>query len=152
MYSRNGPLHYIAQPNLSVGSGKMQRNFISNKNKKSAAFDMNGEMIVENYLKETNRKDFYEDKENFSQKKEPITKSKEKKAFKDMDIEERILFLLERPFYIPASPCEIQTKEKSYFGYIERYDQGEIIMRHLNGQEQLHIQRKDIVKLLLLRM
>ena len=151
MREGNGPLYYIAQPNLTIGSGRMQRNFISNKNRKSAAFDINGKMIIENYLKEA-KKDFYEEGAQKSQKKEQIEKLKEKKAFKDMDIEERIIFLLERPFYIPASPCEIQTKEKSYFGYIERYEHGEITMKHLNGQEQLSIPRKDIIKLFLLRM
>ena len=76
----------------------------------------------------------------------------EKKAFKDMNIEERIRFLTERPFFIPPSPCEIETKTQSYFGFIESCERGVMQVRHLNRQEVFQVDRKDVTGILLLRM
>ena len=39
MSTKSRPLHYIAQPDLKISPGKMQKNFIVNREKKSAAFE-----------------------------------------------------------------------------------------------------------------
>ena len=150
MSTKSRPMHYIAQPDLKISPGKMQKNFIVNREKKSAAFDLNGKVVVENYTLE---KDFSKKTNRSHLKTSPQSeKSTEKKAFKDMNIEERIRFLTERPFFIPPSPCEIETKTQSYFGFIESCERGVMQVRHLNRQEVFQVDRKDVTGILLLRM
>lgn len=157
MSRKHGPIHYITQPNFQVGTGKMQKNFIAKKNRKSAAFDVNGQEMVQyfdsthahNHDRQT--KNNQEERERLEDREE-IQSSNHKKSFKEMNTEERIGFLLHRPLYISASPCEIKTTQQSYFGFIEKYDGTELVLRHLNKEELVSIARQEITEILLLRM
>lgn len=156
MGQKYGPVHYIEQPAFHVGTGKMQKNFVARKDKRSAAFDVNGQEVVEHFdsivdpAKQADNNQL-KGQNQVGQKKEKATPN-EKKSFKEMSVEERIIFLLHRPFYIPASPCEIQAQGQSHFGFIEAYDGTEIVLAHLTQQEKIIILRCEITDILLLRM
>ena len=152
MSETHGPSHYIAQPRFQVGTGKMQKNLIARRNKKSAAFDVNGQERVEHFSANHKTSQKANETQGGEDNQVESVEVVEKKPFKEMNIDERIDFLLHRPFYIPASPCEIKTEQQSYFGYIEKYDGGEITLRHLNEKEILSIERREVTEVLLLRM
>ncbi|MGQ0441124.1 CotO family spore coat protein, partial [Bacillus sp. B-TM1] len=58
------------------------------------------------------------------QESEPVRTVPYNKSFKDMNNEEKIHFLLNRPHYIPKVRCRIKTATVSYVGSIISYRNG----------------------------
>ncbi|WP_242142326.1 MULTISPECIES: CotO family spore coat protein [unclassified Bacillus cereus group] len=62
-------------------------------------------------------------------------KRERSKSFKDMDNEEKILFLLDRPHYIASIRCQIKTKQDLFTGYVRAYEGGEVLLEVRRAQE-----------------
>ncbi|EOV9525506.1 CotO family spore coat protein [Bacillus cytotoxicus] len=62
-------------------------------------------------------------------------KRERSKSFKDMDNEEKILFLIDRPHYIASIRCQIKTKQDVFTGYVRAYEGGEVLLEVKRAQE-----------------
>ncbi|MBT2729324.1 hypothetical protein J7E63_20740 [Bacillus sp. ISL-75] len=51
------------------------------------------------------------------------------KPFKEMDIKERLDYLINYPKVLPPPPCVFITEEKNYQGYLTEYDGNEVTIR-----------------------
>ncbi|MBO9128626.1 CotO family spore coat protein [Bacillus sp. 165] len=66
------------------------------------------------------------------------------KSFKDMTLEEKVAFLVNRPHYIPRAKCKVQTGQDTYIGYILSYEEGYVIMRSMTKIREFKVQFEDI--------
>ncbi|MEH7460685.1 CotO family spore coat protein, partial [Bacillus thuringiensis] len=69
-----------------------------------------------------------EQEQNDEQYAESASNTWQNKAFGDMNIEEKIYFLLNRPHYIPGVKCIVKTEKASYVGVISSYENGVLQM------------------------
>ena len=66
------------------------------------------------------------------------------KSFKDMNNEEKIHFLLNRPHYIPKIRCRIRTTTVSYIGSIISYRNGIVSIMPPNSMRDIRLSIEDI--------
>ncbi|PEA56108.1 hypothetical protein CON64_05645 [Bacillus pseudomycoides] len=69
-----------------------------------------------------------EQEQNDEQYAESASNTWQNKAFGDMNIEEKIYFLLNRPHYIPGVKCIVKTEKSSYVGVVSSYENGVLQM------------------------
>jgi len=63
-----------------------------------------------------------------------------RKAFRDLNTEEKLLYLLNRPHYIPKILCEVKTKTESHTGFIVSLENDVVMLR-----SQKHFVMKKIL-------
>jgi hypothetical protein len=68
-----------------------------------------------------------------------------RKSFHDMNIEEKLSYLLHRPHYIPKIMCEVETKTRTYVGYIISFDNNVVILRTHTEFFMTKISYQDII-------
>ncbi len=66
------------------------------------------------------------------------------KSFKDMNNEEKIHFLLNRPHYIPKVRCRIKTATVSYIGSIISYRNGVVSIMPPNSMRDIRVSIEEI--------
>ncbi|MGG0188509.1 CotO family spore coat protein, partial [Bacillus rhizoplanae] len=69
------------------------------------------------------------------------------KSFKDMNNEEKIYFLLNRPHYIPSVKCMVKTEKASYVGVIASYENGVLQMVVSNRIGNFILNIEDVVSI-----
>ncbi|MGE8205264.1 CotO family spore coat protein [Heyndrickxia sp. NPDC080065] len=75
----------------------------------------------------------------------PINTGYRRRSFKDMDIDEKIYFLVNMPRYLPKVIVEIKTETISYSGIVLKYENGMILFDQLLLEEKpLQIDVKEI--------
>lgn len=134
------PLLYIAQVSLELAAPKIKRIILTNfenedrkeesnrnENVVSSAVEevieqeqeQQEEQQVEGKIEEEEEEQVQE--QQVQEQQEPVRTVPYNKSFKDMNNEERIHFLLNRPHYIPKVRCRIKTATVSYVGSIISY-------------------------------
>ncbi len=78
------------------------------------------------------------------EQKEPVRTVPYNKSFKDMNNEEKIHFLLNRPHYIPKVRCRIKTATVSYVGSIISYRNGIVAIMPPNSMRDIKLSIDDI--------
>ncbi len=78
------------------------------------------------------------------EQQEPVRTVPYNKSFKDMNNEERIHFLLNRPHYIPKVRCRIKTATVSYVGSIISYRNGIVAIMPPNSMRDIKLSIDDI--------
>ncbi|MFB9762693.1 CotO family spore coat protein [Ectobacillus funiculus] len=86
------------------------------------------------------------------QEKEERPASIIRKPFRDMNIEEKLSYLLHRPHYIPKVTCEVTTKTEEYVGYIVSFNddvvelrtQSQLFMRKIPYEDIIDIQMRAL--------
>jgi hypothetical protein len=68
-------------------------------------------------------------------------------SFREMNNEEKIDYLLNRPHYIPEIRCYIRTKQSSYIGYIKSYEGGIIKIKAPAKLKDVMVDIKDILSI-----
>ncbi|MDR7000782.1 CotO family spore coat protein [Neobacillus niacini] len=134
-----GPLLYIYQPFSKTPSIKMQEVYTSKQEKPLP--------IVENHQKgESKRKSLKEEPNQetvpieitVSEKKavDTVEKSNKQKysfrkvkSFKEMNMKERLEYLVGFPKALPPVPCVFYTRDKNYQGYLQDYQGQEITIQ-----------------------
>ncbi|MBP0724612.1 hypothetical protein J5Y03_05350 [Bacillus sp. RG28] len=121
------PLLYVAQPELPQAKLKVQQSFV-----------LKG--------KQMNNKDDFSDVE---LKTEPIEEEKpievkekkswKKKPFREMSIEEKVYFMINKPHYIPKVECRIQTIHDLLIGYITGYENNEVLVKVSSNLTEMKI-------------
>ncbi|HGA0508677.1 TPA: spore coat CotO family protein [Bacillus pacificus] len=153
------PLLYIAQVSLELAAPKIKRIILtnfenedqkeeSNRNENvvsSAVEEVIEEQEEQEEQQEQQVEEKIEEEEELEQKqKEPVRTVPYNKSFKDMNNEEKIHFLLNRPHYIPKVRCRIKTATVSYVGSIISYRNGIVAIMPPNSMRDIKLSIDDI--------
>ncbi|EEL77536.1 spore coat CotO family protein [Bacillus cereus] len=152
------PLLYITQVSLELAAPKIKRIILTNfenedqkeksnrqENIVSSAVEevieqeQQEEQQVEEKIEEKEEQEEQEEKE-----PEPVRTVPYNKSFKDMNNDEKIHFLLNRPHYIPKVRCRIKTATVSYVGSIISYRNGIVSIMPQNSMRDIRLSIDDI--------
>ncbi|HDR7704893.1 TPA: spore coat CotO family protein [Bacillus thuringiensis] len=152
------PLLYIAQVSLELAAPKIKRIILTNfenedqkeqsnrqENIVSSAVE---EVIEQEQQEEQQVEEKIEEEEKEEQpeqeQQEPVRTVPYNKSFKDMNNDEKIHFLLNRPHYIPKVRCRIKTATVSYVGSIISYRNGIVSIMPQNSMRDIRLSIDDI--------
>ncbi|WP_433771913.1 CotO family spore coat protein [Bacillus wiedmannii] len=151
------PLLYIARVNLELAAPKIKRIILANFENEDRKEQRNrNENIVSSAVEEVIEQEIQEEQLVEEQAKEEQTEEAEQeqqeqvrtvpynKSFRDMDTEEKIHFLLNRPHYIPKVRCRIKTATVSYVGSIISYRNGVVFIMPPNSMRDIRLSIEDI--------
>ena len=150
------PLLYIAQVSLELAAPKIKRIILTNfenedqkeeSNRNENVVSSAVEEVIEEQQeqKEQQVEEKIEEEEELEQKqKEPVRTVPYNKSFKDMNNDEKIHFLLNRPHYIPKVRCRIKTATVSYVGSIISYRHGIVSIMPQNSMRDIRLSIDDI--------
>ncbi|MDR2995299.1 spore coat CotO family protein [Bacillus cereus] len=155
------PLLYIAQVSLELAAPKIKRIILTNfenedqkeqsnrnENIVSSAVEevieqeQQEEQQVEEKIEEVEKEEHAEQEE--QEQQEQVRTVPYNKSFKDMNNEEKIHFLLNRPHYIPKVRCRIKTATVSYVGSIISYRNGIVSIMPQNSMRDIKLSIDDI--------
>ncbi|EPY7708357.1 spore coat CotO family protein [Bacillus pacificus] len=144
------PLLYIAQVSLELAAPKIKRIILTNFENEDQKEESNrNENVVSSAVEEVieeQEEQQVEEKieEEEQEQKEPVRTVPYNKSFKDMNNEEKIHFLLNRPHYIPKVRCRIKTATVSYVGSIISYRNGIVAIMPPNSMRDIKLSIDDI--------
>ncbi|MES9667233.1 hypothetical protein CN941_11135 [Bacillus cereus] len=146
------PLLYIAQVNLELAAPKIKRIILTNFENEDRKEESNrNENIVSSAVEEVIEQQ--QDQQVEEEEKEEHAEQEEQeqvrtvpynKSFKDMNNDEKIHFLLNRPHYIPKVRCRIKTATVSYVGSILSYRNGIVVIMPPNSMRDIRLSIEDI--------
>ncbi|MFC9418406.1 spore coat CotO family protein [Bacillus mobilis] len=152
------PLLYIAQVSLELAAPKIKRIILTNfenenrkeeSNRNENAVSSAVEEVIEQQeqqVEEIEEEQVQEQQEQQEQQEEqePVRTVPYNKSFKDMNNDEKIHFLLNRPHYIPKVRCRIKTATVSYVGSIISYRNGIVSIMPQNSMRDIRLSIDDI--------
>jgi len=154
------PLLYIAQVSLELAAPKIKRIILTNfENENQKEKSNRNENIVSSAVEEVieqqqeQQQDQQENQQVEEEEKEEHAEQEEQeqvrtvpynKSFKDMNNDEKIHFLLNRPHYIPKVRCRIKTATVSYIGSIISYRNGIVAIMPPNSMRDIRLSIEDI--------
>ncbi|MBE7094323.1 spore coat CotO family protein [Bacillus cereus] len=156
------PLLYIAQVNLELAAPKIKRIILTNFENEDRKEESNrNENIVSSAVEEVieqqeeqqeeqqveekmEEAEQVQEQQEQKEKQEPVRTVPYNKSFKDMNNEEKIHFLLNRPHYIPKIRCRIKTATVSYVGSIISYRNGIVAIMPPNSMRDIKLSIDDI--------
>ncbi|MFD6508050.1 spore coat CotO family protein [Bacillus sp. NPDC060175] len=151
------PLLYIAQVNLELAAPKIKRIILTNfgNEDRKEQSDRNENIVssaVEEVVEQEKQEPREEPQVEVEEKVEEEVQEQEEqvrtvpynKSFKDMNNEEKIHFLLNRPHYIPKVRCRIRTTTVSYIGSIISYRNGIVFIMPPNSMRDVRLSIEDI--------
>ena len=153
------PLLYIAQVSLELAAPKIKRIILTNfenedrkeeRNRNENVVSSAVEEVIEQQeqqeeeQQEEQVEEKIEEEEQVQEQQEPVRTVPYNKSFKDMNNEERIHFLLNRPHYIPKVRCRIKTATVSYVGSIISYRNGIVAIMPPNSMRDIKLSIEDI--------
>ena len=153
------PLLYIAQVSLELAAPKIKRIILTNfenedrkeeRNRNENVVSSAVEEVIEQQeqqeeeQQEEQVEEKIEEEEQVQEQHEPVRTVPYNKSFKDMNNEEKIHFLLNRPHYIPKVRCRIKTATVSYVGSIISYRNGIVAIMPPNSMRDIKLSIEDI--------
>ncbi|MGW5951918.1 spore coat CotO family protein [Bacillus mycoides] len=150
------PLLYIAQVNLELAAPKIKRIILTNFEDEDQKEQSNrNESIVSSAVEEVTEQKQQEEQQvegkieqeeqgEQEEQEEQVRTVPYNKSFKDMNNEEKIHFLLNRPHYIPKIRCRIRTTTVSYIGSIISYRNGIVSIMPPNSMRDVRLSIEDI--------
>ncbi|ALQ66962.1 hypothetical protein ATN06_06160 [Bacillus thuringiensis] len=150
------PLLYIAQVNLELAAPKIKRIILTNFENEDRKEESNrNENVVSSAVEEVIEQEQeqqeeqqveekIEEEEQVQEQPEPVRTVPYNKSFKDMNNDEKIHFLLNRPHYIPKVRCRIKTATVSYVGSIISYRNGIVSIMPQNSMRDIRLSIDDI--------
>ncbi|KLV20126.1 hypothetical protein A9486_04260 [Bacillus anthracis] len=152
------PLLYIAQVSLELAAPKIKRIILTNFENEDRKEESNRnenvvssaveEVIEQEEQQEEQEEEQVEEKteeeEQVQEQHEPVRTVPYNKSFKDMNNEEKIHFLLNRPHYIPKVRCRIKTATISYVGSIISYRNGIVAIMPPNSMRDIRLSIEEI--------
>lgn len=143
------PLLYITQVNLELAAPKIKRIILTNfeeedrKEKSDRNENIVSSAVVEEVI-EQEEQQVEEGKIEEEEQEAQVRTVPYNKSFKDMNNEEKIHFLLNRPHYIPKVRCRIKTATVSYIGSIISYRNGIVFIMPPNSMRDIRLSIEDI--------
>ncbi|KPU51859.1 hypothetical protein C6359_03905 [Bacillus wiedmannii] len=152
------PLLYIAQVNLELAAPKIKRIILTNFENEDRKEESNrNENIVSSAVEEVieqqeeqqveekiEEEEQVQEQQEQKEQHEPVRTVPYNKSFKDMNNEEKIHFLLNRPHYIPKIRCRIKTATVSYVGSIISYRNGIVAIMPPNSMRDIKLSIDDV--------
>ncbi|HFK1399498.1 TPA: spore coat CotO family protein [Bacillus cereus] len=152
------PLLYIAQVSLELAAPKIKRIILTNFENEDRKEESNrNENVVSSAVEEVieqeeqqeeqeeeQEEEKTEEEEQVQEQHEPVRTVPYNKSFKDMNNEEKIHFLLNRPHYIPKVRCRIKTATISYVGSIISYRNGIVAIMPPNSMRDIRLSIEEI--------
>ncbi|MCP9278398.1 spore coat CotO family protein [Bacillus wiedmannii] len=155
------PLLYIAQVNLELAAPKIKRIILTNFENEDRKEESNrNENVVSSAVEEVieqqeeqeeqqveetiEEEEQVQEQQEQKEQQEPVRTVPYNKSFKDMNNEEKIHFLLNRPHYIPKIRCRIKTATVSYVGSIISYRNGIVSIMPPNSMRDIRLSIDDI--------
>ncbi|PEX40417.1 hypothetical protein COK00_24155 [Bacillus cereus] len=148
------PLLYIAQVNLELAAPKIKRIILTNFENEDRKEESNRnenvvssaveEVIEQEQQEEQQVEEKIEEEEQVQEQPDPVRTVPYNKSFKDMNTEEKIHFLLNRPHYIPKVRCRIKTATVSYIGSIISYRNGIVAIMPPNSMRDIRLSIEEI--------
>ncbi|MGZ7148728.1 spore coat CotO family protein [Bacillus sp. BC08] len=151
------PLLYIAQVSLELAAPKIKRIILTNfenedrreesnrnENENENAVSSAVEEVIEQQEQQEQQIEEIEEEEQVQEQQEPVRTVPYNKSFKDMNNDEKIHFLLNRPHYIPKVRCRIKTATVSYIGSIISYRNGIVSIMPQNSMRDIRLSIDDI--------
>ncbi|HEQ3525446.1 TPA: spore coat CotO family protein [Bacillus cereus] len=157
------PLLYITQVSLELTAPKIKRIILTNfenedqkeqsdrqENIVSSAVEevieqeQQEEQQVEEKIEEEKEEHAEQEEQEQKEQQEPVRTVPYNKSFKDMNNDEKIHFLLNRPHYIPKVRCRIKTTTVSYVGSIISYRNGIVSIMPQNSMRDIRLSIDDI--------
>ncbi|WP_242276011.1 spore coat CotO family protein [Bacillus cereus group sp. BfR-BA-01445] len=151
------PLLYIAQVSLELAAPKIKRIILTNfenedrkeeRNRNETVVSSAVEEVIEQQEEQEHQEEQVEEKieeeEQVQEPQEPVRTVPYNKSFKDMNNEEKIHFLLNRPHYIPKVRCRIKTATLSYVGSIISYRNGIVAIMPPNSMRDIKLSIDEI--------
>ncbi|ABK84440.1 TPA: spore coat CotO family protein [Bacillus cereus] len=151
------PLLYIAQVSLELAAPKIKRIILTNfenedrkeeSNRNENVVSSAVEEVIEQEEQQQEQEEQVEEKteeeEQVQEQHEPVRTVPYNKSFKDMNNEEKIHFLLNRPHYIPKVRCRIKTATISYVGSIISYRNGIVAIMPPNSMRDIRLSIEEI--------
>ncbi|USK98169.1 spore coat CotO family protein [Bacillus tropicus] len=151
------PLLYIAQVSLELAAPKIKRIILTNfenedrkeeRNRNETVVSSAVEEVIEQQEEQEHQEEQVEEKieeeEQVQEQQEPVRTVPYNKSFKDMNNEEKIHFLLNRPHYIPKVRCRIKTATLSYVGSIISYRNGIVAIMPPNSMRDIKLSIDEI--------
>ncbi|PEN66950.1 spore coat CotO family protein [Bacillus wiedmannii] len=148
------PLLYIAQVNLELAAPKIKRIILTNFENENRKEESNrNENIVSSAVEEVieqqkeqqvEEEEQVQEQQEQQEQQEPVRTVPYNKSFKDMNNEEKLHFLLNRPHYIPKIRCRIKTATVSYVGSIISYRNGIVAIMPPNSMRDIKLSIDDI--------
>ena len=146
------PLLYITQVNLELAAPKIKRIILTNfENENQKEQSNRNENIVSSAVEEVIEQKQQEEQqveakieEEEQEEQEQVRTIPYNKSFKDMNNDEKIHFLLNRPHYIPKVRCRIKTATVSYIGSIISYRNGIVSIMPPNSMRDIRLSIEDI--------
>ncbi|MDA1810753.1 spore coat CotO family protein [Bacillus anthracis] len=151
------PLLYIAQVSLELAAPKIKRIILTNfenedrkeeSNRNENVVSSAVEEVIEQEEQQEEQEEQVEEKteeeEQVQEQHEPVRTVPYNKSFKDMNNEEKIHFLLNRPHYIPKVRCRIKTATISYVGSIISYRNGIVAIMPPNSMRDIRLSIEEI--------
>ncbi|HHI3607442.1 TPA: spore coat CotO family protein [Bacillus anthracis] len=151
------PLLYIAQVSLELAAPKIKRIILTNfenedrkeeSNRNENVVSSAVEEVIEQEEQQQEQEEQVEEKteeeEQIQEQHEPVRTVPYNKSFKDMNNEEKIHFLLNRPHYIPKVRCRIKTATISYVGSIISYRNGIVAIMPPNSMRDIRLSIEEI--------
>ncbi|MDT3493758.1 spore coat CotO family protein [Bacillus toyonensis] len=150
------PLLYIAQVNLELAAPKIKRIILTNfededrkekSNRNENVVSSAVEEVIEQeeqQIEEKIEEEEEQEKQEEQEEQQQVRTVPYNKSFKDMNNEEKIHFLLNRPHYIPKIRCRIRTTTVSYIGSIISYRNGIVSIMPPNSMRDVRLSIEDI--------
>ncbi|MGY3268241.1 hypothetical protein ACVWY7_001158 [Bacillus sp. TE9106W] len=149
------PLLYITQVSLELAAPKIKRIILTNFENEDRKEERNrNENVVSSAVEEVIEQQEEQQEEQVEEKTEEEEQVQEQqesvrtvpynKSFKDMNNEEKIHFLLNRPHYIPKVRCRIKTATISYVGSIISYRNGIVAIMPPNSMRDIRLSIEEI--------
>ncbi|PEJ60811.1 hypothetical protein CN692_01600 [Bacillus sp. AFS002410] len=126
------PLLYIAQPDFEEAKLNVQHSYVVKVNKQDQK--TKEENYVESKYEEVEELEEEvvieeEEEEVELEKQSEVDNAWMKKPFKAMTNEEKVLFMINKPHYIPKVECRIRTEKDLFIGYIMGYNEGKVSIK-----------------------
>ncbi|XRG79313.1 CotO family spore coat protein [Rossellomorea sp. GAMAL-10_SWC] len=160
------PLLYIAQPDFQEAKLNVQHSYVVKVNNQDQK-QKDKEYVASKYAEVEEIKELEEVEEeeveevedvvNLDEQEEQKEEQQEeqveadnawmKKPFKAMTNEEKVLFMINKPHYIPKVECRIRTDKDLYIGYIMGYNEGKVSIKVSSKINDVQLDIQSIVSI-----
>ncbi|GAA0455169.1 CotO family spore coat protein [Alkalibacillus silvisoli] len=76
--------------------------------------------------------------------KEAELEQSKRRKFQDMNLEERLKYMVDLPSILPKMKCEVKTDNQTYIGTIEMCDEDILMLRTVDRGFRVKVKRGDI--------
>lgn len=146
------PLLYIQQARTEKTRANMQHQYRSKKEKPQEKIQgSKEEQTSDRMVKRFRAENFYEAQDSVKEKEEledTANKKRDGKSFKNMTIDEQLIYLTDRSPYAPKLTCEIKTEKRTYRGIVLQYQ--DEIAKIRSGKRNIEVPNTSIKQIRIL--